>query len=127
MKNFFAALTVFTAVLVSVHYLLIETVLADQKFFYSVWSIYLFNVVAAVLIYLFLQFVHKSFAEKTGFAFMATSLLKMFAAVIFLIPLIKAKSDTPITDVSAFFIPYFLYLGFETIFAVRLINSTEKP
>ncbi len=123
MKQFFLSLVIFTLLLFGLHFLLLETVLSDLNFFYSIYSIYSFNFLTSVFVFGFLFFVHKSFAEKTGFAFMAISLIKMFAAVVFLIPLIKSESLNPVTDVSAFFIPYFLYLTFETIFAVRLINK----
>jgi hypothetical protein len=47
----------------------------------------------------------------------------MMAAILFLIPLIKAHVKSPIVDISAFFIPYFLFLLFETYFTIRLINK----
>lgn len=92
-------------------------------FFYSTWSIYLFHFIITVLSYLFLLFVNKTFPDKTGFAFMGISLLKMMAAVVFLIPLLQSDLENQIPDVGAFFIPYFLYLLFETFFAISLINK----
>jgi hypothetical protein len=92
-------------------------------FLYSAWSIYLFNIVATFLVYLFLIFVHKNFANYTGFAFLGASFIRMMAAIVFLIPLIKAHVKNPIVDISTFFIPYFLFLLFETYFTIRLINK----
>lgn len=92
-------------------------------FFYSTWSIYLFHFIITVLSYLFLLFVNKTFPDKTGFAFMGISLVKMMAAVVFLIPLLQSDLENQIPDVGAFFIPYFLYLLFETFFAISLINK----
>lgn len=54
---------------------------------------------------------------------MAISVIKMMASVVFLIPLLQSDTIDRIPDVTAFFIPYFLYLFFETIFAIRLINK----
>ena len=54
---------------------------------------------------------------------MGFSLFKMMAAIVFLIPLIQSDLESQIPDVSAFFIPYFLYLFFETLFAVRLLSK----
>jgi len=73
--------------------------------------------------YGFLIFVNKTFADKTGFAFMGFSLIKMMAAIVFLIPLLQSDHKSQVPDVSAFFIPYFLFLFFETLFAIRLINN----
>jgi len=67
--------------------------------------------------------VHKTFSDKTGFAFMACSLLKMMAAVLFLLPVMLNDTPNPLQDIVAFFIPYFLFLIFETIYAVKLINT----
>ncbi len=92
-------------------------------FFYSTWSIYLFHLVITLISYGFLLFVNRTFADKTGFAFMGFSLFKMMAAIVFLIPLIQSDLESQIPDVSAFFIPYFLYLFFETLFAVRLLSK----
>ena len=54
---------------------------------------------------------------------MGFSLIKMMASIVFLIPLLQSDLKSQIPDVSAFFIPYFLFLFFETIFAVRLISK----
>ncbi len=91
--------------------------------YYSTLAIYSFHVIATFLIYLFLVFVYRSFSDKTGFAFMACSLLKMLAAVLFLLPLMLNDVANPFQSIIAFFIPYFLFLIFETIYAVRLINT----
>jgi hypothetical protein len=54
---------------------------------------------------------------------MGTGVLKMMACVIFLIPMIQSDIVNRVPDVGAFFIPYFLFLLFETMVAVRLINK----
>lgn len=112
----------FTILLFILHYVLVNYVL-EIKFYYSTISIYLFHVIATFLVFLFLVFIHKSFSDKTGVAFMATSLFKMFAAVLFLLPMMLNTTDNRFAQIIAFFIPYFLYLIFETIYAVKLINS----
>ena len=91
--------------------------------YYATISIYSFHVIATFLIFLFLVFVDKTFSDKTGFAFMACSLLKMLAAVLFLLPVMLNDTPNPFQDIIAFFIPYFLFLIFETIYAVKLINT----
>lgn len=91
--------------------------------YYSTIAIYGFHVLATFFIYLFLVFVYNSFSDKTGFAFMACSLLKMLAAVLFLLPLMLNDVTKPFLNIITFFIPYFLFLIFETVYAVKLINS----
>ena len=121
--KFLKSIIPFTIVLFFIQYYIIGSFFQNITFFYSTWSIYLFHVVITLVSYGFLLFVNKTFADKTGFAFMVFSLFKMMAAIVFLIPLIQSDLKSQIPDVSAFFIPYFLYLFFETLFAVRLLSK----
>ena len=111
----------------SIFLFLIQFALVNYIFkielYYSILAIYGFHFIATFLIFLFLVFVHKTFSDKTGFAFMACSLLKMLAAVLFLLPIMLNDTSNPFQDIVAFFIPYFLFLIFETVYAVKLINT----
>lgn len=111
----------FSIFLFIVQYVLV-TYLFEIDLYYSTIAVYAFHVIATFLIYLFLVFVNKSFSDKTGFAFMACGLLKMLAAVLFLLPVMLNDVPNPFQDLITFFIPYFLFLIFETIYAVKLIN-----
>lgn len=113
----------FSILLLGIHYVVITSWFENVDFFYQMGSVYAFNIISALIIYIFLIFVHRTFPEKTGFAFLAGGILKMMAVLIFLMPLIKADVKDPIPDMAAFFIPYFLFLFFETFLAVRLINQ----
>lgn len=121
--NFLKYLIPFAIVLFLVQHFTVANLFKDISFFYSTWSIYVFHIIITLLSYLFLLFVHKNFPDKTGFTFMGIGLIKMMAGVVFLIPMIQSDTIDRIPDVAAFFIPYFLFLFFETIFAVRLINK----
>lgn len=113
----------FSIVLFALQYFLMQSLSPKLIFFYSTWSIYLFNMAATFLIYLLLVFVNKNFSTYTGFAFLGTSFIRMMAAVVFLIPFIKSNAIDPIIDITTFFIPYFLFLLFEVYFTIRLINK----
>jgi len=113
----------FTIILFFTQNFIVNSYFEPDYFFYSTWSIYLFHFIITILSFLFLVFVNKTFPDKTGFAFMGISLIKMMAAVVFLIPLLQSDLQNQIPDVGAFFIPYFLYLFFETFFAIKLINK----
>lgn len=119
--HFLKILIPFSILLFGIQYYLVSFVL-QKDFYYSTLAIYAFHFFSTLLIYLFLVYVHNSFRDKTGFAFMACSLLKMMAAVLFLLPVMLSDSADPLGEIFAFFIPYFLYLIFETIHAVKLIN-----
>jgi len=121
--NFLKYLVPYSLVLFVAQYFIATNLFSNIPFFYSTWSIYVFHIIITMLSYLFLLFVNKTFPDKTGFAFMGISLIKMMASVVFLIPLLQSDTIDRIPDVGMFFIPYFLFLLFETIFAVRLINK----
>ena len=121
--KFLKLIVPFSIVLFFIQFYAIGSFFQNITFFYPTWSIYLFHLIITLLSYGFLLFVNKTFADKTGFAFMGFSLFKMMAAIVFLIPLIQSDLESQIPDVSAFFIPYFLYLFFETFFAVRLLSK----
>ena len=112
----------YTFLLYLLNKIIINHFFYDLKLETSIVSIYLFLFIATLIIYIFLFFVNNKYPEKTGFAFLTSGLLKMMASVVFLLPLIQSKNIV-VYDVIAFFVPYFLFLIFETIFAVRLINA----
>jgi hypothetical protein len=121
--SFLKYLIPFTLLLFFAQYYGVAAFLEHHDFFNATWSIYLFMFVTTLLIYLLLLFVNANFPDFTGFAFLGTTFVKMMAAVVFLIPLIQSKGRETNLDIAAFFIPYFLFLLFETAFAVRLINK----
>lgn len=120
--HFLKVLIPFTLLLFTAQYFITKHAFSSYEFYYSTWSIYLFHFIVTFLIYMAVLVVHKNLEEKTGFAFLACSGLKMFAAVVFLIPVIKGEAVDSVADIGAFFIPYFLFLFLETIFAVKLLK-----
>jgi hypothetical protein len=127
MKNqitsFLAKLLPFTIFLFTAQYAIVNYALEDYEFFYPTYAIYLFHFLATFLIYLLLVWIYQNFRDKAGFAFMGASLLKMLAAIIFLLPMLLNNTGNAFGDLLTFFIPYFLYLVFETFYAVKLINA----
>jgi hypothetical protein len=83
---------------------------SQHDFFYT--DIYLFQFIIIInpILYCFCL----SKYEYTGFAFMGITFFKMMASVVF-IPLIQARVETNL-DIAAFFIHYFLFFCFETVF-----------
>lgn len=127
MKNqitsFLAKLLPFTIFLFIAQYFIVNYALEVYEFFYPTYGIYLFHFLATFFIYLLLVWIYQNFRDKAGFAFMGASLLKMLAAIIFLLPMLLNNTGNAFGDLLTFFIPYFFYLVFETFYAVRLINA----
>jgi hypothetical protein len=121
--NFLKFFLPFALLLFVLQYAATPALFGATFFYYSIESIYGFHVIITAAAHLFLLFVHTSFPDKAGFTFMGMGVLKMMACVVFLIPMLQSDTADRIPDVAAFFIPYFMFLLFETVFAVRLINK----
>ena len=91
--------------------------------YYSLTSIYAFHITSALLVTLVIQLVHANFKDYAGFAFIGTSLLKMLAAILFLLPGFLSEDKPNFINILNFFIPYFLFLIFEAIQVIKLINT----
>jgi len=116
----------FTAILVLIHFFIVLNFLKNYSFFYSIYSIYLFHSITTAIVCFVLIYMSKNLIDKIGFAFMSLSILKMLAAILFLIPLIRVEKDQKLLDIIAFFIPYFAFLFFELIFIIKLLNGFKK-
>ena len=104
--SFLKYLLPFSLLLYLIQYFVVSALFPETYFFYPLWSVYLFMVIATY----------------TGYTFMGLGVIKMLAAVIFLIPLIRSDTENRIPDVAMFFIAYFLFLGFETYKAIQLLK-----
>lgn len=111
----------FSILLIAIHYLVIHN-MEYTNFYYSLPAIYLFHILATLIIYVALVLVYEKAREYTGYTFMGAGLFKMMAAVLFLLPMMLDNTEKPFLDIVSFFIPYFLYLIFETTYAIKLIN-----
>lgn len=120
------AFVVFTILLFTIHFLLIHNLFSELKLIINLPSIYAFHIIVSLLIGIVLIYISKIDFDRVGFAFMALSILKMLAAILFLLPIIRAKQEEVLPDVVNFFIPYFLYLTFEIWFGMKLLNQKEK-
>lgn len=113
----------FTVVLFFAQYFMVREFFQETPFYYQTISVYLFNALFTLLSFTFLVFVNRTFFDKTGYAFLAMGMIKMMGAIVFLLPLIQADFEDKKPDVFAFFAPFFLFLLFETIHSVRLLNQ----
>lgn len=127
MKNSIVRFLVFFVPFVVTLYFLLyyfdKELFSEQDFFYSPFSVICFLFVSTLIIYATIDYINRVLPDKSGFAFLGFGMLKMFAAVIFLIPLIQSEVGDKIPAVFFFFVPYFMVLFIETFFVIRLINK----
>ena len=100
-------------ILFGVHaYVIVQFFLMEPAYF-PLWVIYIFNAIMVVVVLAIVFYkVHKG-SEKGYQLFLTLTLVKMLLAIVFLLPLFFGKAAAPRFDVVNFFIPYFLFLGYE--------------
>ena len=127
MKKEFIKLTlqlvVLTLILFGVQWFLTDQFMQKTVFYFPAEKIYLFHFFTTFIIVATLLLIKKIMPDKVGFTFMGFSILKMGASLFFLFPLSTIASFDPIPDVLAFFIPYFVFLFYETFYLVSLLNK----
>lgn len=96
---------------------------ASSKLHFQAWQTYMFHFTASSFLCFMVSIVHKYAFQSTGFAFVGAGLVKMALSIVFLSPLIFSDKPDYIGDVVAFFVPYFVFLTSEVIFASRLLAS----
>ena len=116
-QGFLLKLGAFSLVLFGIHFYLLNQFFEGELYF-PIWSIYLFNIILVLAVYLILYYQTKKGSKKIYFTFMALTILKMALAVVFLSPLFFEKAEHSQLEIGNFFVVYFLFLTFE-IFSIN--------
>lgn len=122
-KKFLLFFIPFSFILFLLQYAVVHFWMPDINFYYAPWSISLFLFLTTFFFYTLLVYINGVFSDKTGYAFLAFGMIKMFAALLFLIPLIRSDLENKVPATLLFFASYFLYLFMETLFSIRLLNK----
>lgn len=123
LKNFLLFLIPFAIILLLIQYSITFYAFPELNFFYSPWAISLFLFLTTFSFYILLVYINAIFPDKTGFSYLGFGMLKMFMALLFLIPLIRSDLENKIPATLFFFVSYFLYIFIETLFSIRLLNK----
>jgi hypothetical protein len=110
--SYIVKLLLFTIFLFIVHFYTLNQFF-DGILYFPVWTIYVFNAVLVFLVYTIITYKNKKGSKNMYQLFLGLTTLKMILAIVFLLPLFLGKSDHAQLEVINFFIPYFLFLGFE--------------
>ena len=123
---YFAFLLLFTLAIAGIHIGIVAVYGTDYNYIINIPSIYIFHFIVSLIIGFAVVTVAKVDFDKVGFAFMALSVLKILAAVLFLLPVIKSDEKELIPDVINFFVPYFIYLLLEIWVGLKFISSYKN-
>lgn len=110
--SFIIKLIGFAIFLFAIHYYILSQFF-DVELHFPIWTIYVFNAVMVFLVYSIITYKNRQGSKKMYQLFLGLTTLKMILAIIFLLPLFLGKSEHAQLEVVNFFIPYFLFLGFE--------------
>ncbi len=122
LAGFLLALSI---VLFFIQNLIVNSLSEEFIFHYPVWKIYVFHFFITFFIFALLYYVGKLIPDYIGFTFMGFILLKMIAALFFLLPLIKMENLSKIPDFTSFFIPYFIFLFLEILLTMKILKHSE--
>lgn len=110
--SFTLKLFFYTLLLYAIHYYILSQIFEGSLYF-PIWTIYVFNAVLVLLVYITINYLNKQKSNKVFQYFLGLTALKMILAIVFLLPLFMGKSNHTQLEILNFFIPYFLFLGFE--------------
>ena len=123
--NFLLQIVVLTIVLYGIHSYMLSYFGADLKLFFPVWQIYVFHFAITTLLYTIINYRYSNGKTEIFNLFMGSTFVKMFLAILFLLPLLLSDFEKKQPDVFNFFIPYFLYLFFEVYSITTFLQ--KKP
>ena len=122
LKPFIINLVILAAVLFAIHSYLIYQ-FYDGELIIPIWAIHAFNTSLVLIVYFILHKNVKNGQKKVLYLFLALTIGKMFLALLFLSPLFFKENGNLELEVINFFVPYFLYLGFEVF---SIYNFLQK-
>lgn len=94
-----------------------------QKFHYSIEFLYLIFFGLSALLYLILLIVKKKNFQIVGMVFLFGTFTQMLLGYLILQPILETKSETVNLEKVSFFITFILFLLFQTLLTVRLLNE----
>ena len=103
---------------------IVENLAGKYHFYYSVSHIYLFHFLVTLVVFFVVFLFSRTKPLYIRFGFVGMILLKLFAALLFLWPLITLEDVSKIPDLCSFFAPYFIFLLIEVLLTIRVLRLT---
>ncbi|MBA6156241.1 hypothetical protein H3Z83_06870 [Tenacibaculum sp. S7007] len=90
---------------------------------FSLFSVYLFHVIAATIVYVIVEFIADKMPNQAGYAYLASVFLKMGFFVLVFQATVFANEQLTKPERFSLVIPLFLFLIIEAIAISKLLNS----
>lgn len=95
----------------------------DQNFHYSLEFLYMIFLAFATVLFLILLKFKTTHFDNIGMLFMGGTFIQMFFLYIVLRPVLVDKLQNMVVEKINFFITFILFLLFETLLTIRLLNE----
>lgn len=124
LSSYIIKISILSLVLLLLHFFLFQnTYLSIQNLL--IQKFYVFLILLNLITFFVLIQVKLRKDEFVGYTFLSFVLVKMIVSFVFLYPTIKSNNSNKEHFVLLFFFLYFVFLIFETIMSVSLINSKK--
>lgn len=92
---------------------------------YSLFNVYLFNVIASILIYTSIEILSEKLPSQAGYGFLACVFLKIGFFVVLFQDAVFSEGNLELFQRLSLIIPFFLFIIMESIAIAKLLNSKE--
>ena len=120
--NFYLKSFLFIAIMAVVGFFLHGYLQADPVF--NLVKLYAFLGIATFLSVSGMHYLYSLVPNQLGYAFLVTVFVKFGAALLLFPQLIGDDPDLSRGEILSFLIPYFIFLGVETVLVVKWLNKT---
>jgi hypothetical protein len=109
-----------------VHQYVFELMGIAQDFFsYSLLSLYLFFGIFSLLLLLSVFQMRARNFDLVGMTFLIVTTVKLMTCFVFVRPILKSISSTSVIEKTNFFILFIVFLAFETVVTIRILNEKQ--
>lgn len=123
--KFLIQLAIFTVVFYGIQTYVTLRSFPNTPFYFETWEIYGFQFITVAALIYFLNRVNSSKPKNVLSAYLILSMLKMGAALLFLLPLFLDNTISAKPAVFSFFIAFFIFLFLEAKFALTILNPKK--
>lgn len=92
---------------------------------FSLFNVYLFQIIATIIVYLTIEILRKKLPEQIGFLFLGLNTLQIGVFIFIFKKYILPENPISTAEKMCFFIPLFLGIIIELIPIVKILNTQE--
>ncbi|MFY7671840.1 DUF6168 family protein [Tenacibaculum sp. MEBiC06402] len=106
-----------------VSYFLNSYLVVEEKFSFSLLSVYLFHTIASLLVYAVVEFIADKMPNQAGYTYLASIFLKIGFFVVIFNSSVFANPNLSKPERISLVVPLFLFLITEAVAVSKLLNS----